>query len=293
MPRLTLEWEEGSLPADAAAGLEAGFATWSAAARAQAGVEPAALRSSVMPTFRERMQVFRGPDGERHMTRTGRVVNRFAPQPEDWDIEALAWSQANLCRYGGELYAQPDADGRLRAHAFYSTGEHQLNAIRAVDILHAHLPIRQRLRLRLYASVHDFVETRLSDLISVVKKMLPDAKAYEHELEGSFLPSLGLSPQIPPEVDAIDKRLVANEGPAVFPGTDAAFWRARTGGREPIPGIVVPDPRFVVRVPLSPTQRGGELGETIEMWSFPPLVARALIAEIRSTQETLARLEAA
>jgi hypothetical protein len=244
----------------------------------------------VIPTLAERLAEFAGPGGERHLTRTGRVVNRFAPSAQDWDIEALAWSQANLARYGGEMYAKPDESGHVVCAPFYSTAEHQINAMRAVDILHPGLKGKERARLRVYAGVHDFVEVRLSDLISQVKKLFPDYKDYEHFLERSFFEAGGVDPSIPAEVDAIDKRLVVNEGPSLFPATGESFWRDRSGGREPIPGIVVPNPEFVVRVRPSAEQLRAEpeIGDDVAFWSFPPLVASTLVRELNEARAELA-----
>lgn len=289
MPRHEAEWSVRDVPPEAEARLAAAIERAIEAELTKAGIPQIAVRREIVPSMNEHLERLRGPAGERHMTRTGRVVNRFAPGPEDWDLEALAWSQANLCRYGGELFARPDADGVLRTHAFYSTGEHQLHAARAVEILHGHLPAPVRARLRLYALVHDFVETRLSDIISVIKKMIRDAKIYELALEASLYGSIGLEPHLPAEVDAIDKRLVVNEGPVMFPGTDAAFWRERTNGRAAIPGLVIPDPRFVATVEIAPGQRRPGLGAEMSFWSFPPLVASALVDEIRGARAAMAR----
>lgn len=287
MPRMQIEWRSRGRTVDAE--IQKHIELCSAGWMRQLGVERPTI-GALSPTLQEHLERLRGPDGERHVTRTGRVVNRFAPKAEDWDLEALVWALASLVRYGGESYAAADADGAIRRHAVISTAEHLYNALKSVDILYPERSPLERAVLKFRAGTHDLVEVRVSDLISHVKAMFPDVKAYERYLDGSFYEGYGMPVDHPPEIDEIDKRLVVNEGPALFPGTDEAFWVKRTKGRAPIPGIVVPNPAFVVRVPVCEDQRRQfpELGQEIELWSFAPFVASALMAELRAALATIA-----
>ncbi|MBL0928692.1 MAG: hypothetical protein IBJ15_00995 [Alphaproteobacteria bacterium] len=284
MPRLTIDYEGAPLPvelSDALCAIVAGGDGGSSARRL--------VKASSGATLAEQIARFRGPDGERYVTRTGRIVNRFAPEPGDWDLETLVWSQANLSRYGGEYFAAPEADGLIRSALFYSTAEHELHAIRARRILFPDVdPVRGAL-LDFYLGTHDLVEVRVSDLITHIKALFPDFSEYEKLLESSFYGTFGLPGEMPAEVKTIDKRLVVNEGPALFPGTDLAFWHERTGGREAIPGLNVPDPAFCVDVDLSVAQTGASsrLGWPQRFWSYPPLVAIALMRELDAALDVL------
>jgi hypothetical protein len=289
MPKFQVEWASRGPAIDKEISKQVGFC--SAAWMRHYGIDKPLL-GSLSPTLGEHLEKLRGPEGERHVTRSGRIVNRFAPGPGDWDLESLVWAQASLVRYGGESYAPLGSDGKIERHAVISTAEHEYNALKAVDILYPDRSPLERARLKFRAGTHDLVKVRFSDLISTVKAMFPDVKAFEHYLEESFYATFGMEQASPPEIGSIDKRLVVNEGPALFPGTDEAFWTKRTKGCLPIPGIVVPNPAFVVRVPISEAQRSSfpELGAEIELWSFAPFVASALMAELR---EALAIIEAA
>jgi hypothetical protein len=242
----------------------------------------------------------RGPLGQAfvagqdmHIMATGRVVDRLNPQPDFWDIHRQAPAVSKLCRYGGEM---PDRDAEELGIPkgfqcmFFSVGEHQINV---GDTLRKLYPRRPELWVAGY--VHDLHEVLVSDLISPIKRAIkrasPEFAEFERRVDFSCGEHFGvqLSP-LPPEVDEVDKRMVASEGPVLFPMSSPEHWIRKCG--QPYEGIAVPNPRYIVRVRLSPEQAAVMGHEEATFTSYPPLVARDLVARVLDAQAAMRAMHA-
>ena len=82
-------------------------------------------------------------------TYTGKYINVFDPDPEMIDIEDIAHSLSNTCRWGGHC------------RKFYSVAQH---SVMVVDWL----PVSDS-KLRLAGLMHDATEAYLTDLSKPIK----------------------------------------------------------------------------------------------------------------------------
>lgn len=89
-------------------------------------------------------------------TRTGRKFYPLKPKHEDINIEDIAWSLSNICRYNGHC-------------KFYSVAEHSIYASQ-------YLPSKYALE----GLMHDAAEAYIGDITTPIKQLLPDVKKIEH-----------------------------------------------------------------------------------------------------------------
>lgn len=92
---------------------------------------------------------------------TGKAVNLLNPDPDTIHIEDIAWSLSNVCRWGGHIKRR------------WTVGAHSIFVAREVEPLGAKLP----------ALLHDATEAYLGDVITPLKKLLPNYK----DIENNFL----------------------------------------------------------------------------------------------------------
>ena len=102
-------------------------------------------------------------------TRKGNKVDVRNPQPEQFDIEDIAYALSNTCRFNGHC------------SGFYSVAEHSV-------------VVAQRLppNLRLAGLLHDATEAYLGDIPSPIKQFLPDYKAIEDRFEEAVIRAFDL-----------------------------------------------------------------------------------------------------
>lgn len=106
---------------------------------------------------------------------------------------------------------------------FYSVAEHSLFVSELCDF-------------KLAALLHDAAEAFVGDLPSPLKSLLPEYKRIETRIQGVIFDRFGLGKDIPPEVKATEKRVLAAEQAQIMPpGTTA--W-AQQEGIEPAPILV-------------------------------------------------------
>lgn len=89
-------------------------------------------------------------------TVTGRHFDLMQPEPEQVDIEDIAWGLSNLCRFAGQT------------PRFYSVAQH---SVLVSDYLH---PL-----FRLHGLLHDAAEAYLGDVMGPAKALLPDYQRLE------------------------------------------------------------------------------------------------------------------
>lgn len=134
------------------------------------------------------------------MTRNGDWIQTYPsggkfypldPRPEDIDIRDIAHALSNICRFGGHV------------REFYSVSQHSL-------LVSSHVPRQDRL----YGLLHDAAEAYLVDIPRPIKRsgylgeMLCDA---EKKIMDAIRLRFGLSGNVPPSVEALDRIVLATE----------------------------------------------------------------------------------
>lgn len=103
-------------------------------------------------------------------TRKGNKVDVQAPQPDQFDIEDIAYALSNTCRFNGHCAG------------FLSVAEHSVL-------------VSQRLpdNLKLAGLLHDASEAYLGDIPSPIKQFLPDYKKIETRFESAIWDKFGIT----------------------------------------------------------------------------------------------------
>ncbi len=96
-------------------------------------------------------------------TVSGKEFHFLDPKPEDIEIEDIAYSLANQCRFTGHV-------------PFYSVAEHSL-------LVSAQFADSGDKQLMLAALLHDASEAYLSDIASPIKQFLPEYTKMEDKLQ--------------------------------------------------------------------------------------------------------------
>ena len=110
------------------------------------------------------------------------------PRPEEVRVEDIAHSLSLQCRYSGHT----------KFH--YSVAQHSL-------LVAVCLPTE----LKLWGLMHDAAEAYLVDLPSPIKSMMPEYAVAEDNVLRAIAFRCGLTMPIPPEVKAIDRRILLDE----------------------------------------------------------------------------------
>lgn len=152
------------------------------------------------------------------ITLSGRRFNILKPNPEDIILSDIASSLARQARFNGHT------------RFFFSVGQHSCLGAQAA----AH-----DTKLAQWMLFHDATETYLGDLVSPVKKLLPDFEIIEARIQWAICKRFGLSFPPPKEVKAIDRRLLATEVRDLIT-RDLSSWAIQP--EEPFEFQVVPWP---------------------------------------------------
>lgn len=135
-------------------------------------------------------------------TVSGRFYDLLLPQDYDYDIEEIAHALSNLCRYTGHV------------NRFYSVAEHSVLVSRIVPVDFA-----------LCGLLHDASEAFLGDVSSPLKKLLPDYKRIEENVEKSIARYFGIPFPFPKEIHEADKRMYWQERQEIADnGIRDALW---------------------------------------------------------------------
>lgn len=118
----------------------------------------------------------------------GRRMFILDPNPSDIDIEDIATGLSNICRFGGQV------------KSFYSVAQHSLMVSRLVPS-----------ELALVGLLHDATEAYLGDIISPLKRQLPEYESIEFHWWAAVCTRFGLPLTMPPDVKKADIRALLTE----------------------------------------------------------------------------------
>lgn len=148
-------------------------------------------------------------------TISGRFFDILKPEEYDFDIDEIATSLANLCRYTGHV------------NRFYSVAEHSVCVSRLVPDSHA-----------LCGLLHDASEAYLGDVSSPLKKLLPEYKAIEERVEAAIARHFAIPFPYPEEVHKADKRMYWNERKSVADnGIKDELWHQELGAARKVNAV--------------------------------------------------------
>lgn len=148
----------------------------------------------------------------------GRLIDPFNPRPEDFDIETIAGSLANECRFTGNV------------RPFYSVAEHSIRVAQIVSPPN-----------KLWALLHDASEIVTGDIPSWLKHQPEFAglRRLERRIMDAVCARFGLPFEMPAEVHAADRRLMATEVRDLMRPVHPT-WAEYLRGVEPLPGHIEP-----------------------------------------------------
>jgi hypothetical protein len=127
-------------------------------------------------------------------TSSGKKFYPFNPSPDQIAVEDIATGLANTCRFAGQL---PE---------FYSVARHSIIVSNLVPAGFA-----------MDGLFHDSAEAYLGDLVSPVKKGLPEYKEIEIGVYSSIAEAVGLRKELPAEVKIWDQIVLEDEFSYFFP----------------------------------------------------------------------------
>ncbi len=133
------------------------------------------------------------------LTHTNTYVDLVNTDPQTIHIEDIAWGLSNVCRFSGHTNVP------------YTVAEH---SCRVADLLRArgYSP-----RAQLAGLLHDAAEAYLGDVATPLKRLLPDYKALEKNLESVIELRFQVQWTNRPEVKEADMLLLAAEAYALLP----------------------------------------------------------------------------
>jgi len=130
-------------------------------------------------------------------TVSGRFFDFHNPDRYVFDIEEIAHSLSNICRYGGH------------SERFYSVAEHSVHVSRVVHP-----------KLALCGLLHDASEAFVGDMPSPLKALCQSYRTIEDRVQAAIAASFNLPYPFPPEVHLADKMLYKAERQQIAPTPD-------------------------------------------------------------------------
>lgn len=149
-------------------------------------------------------------------TYSGLYLDILNPKPEDILLTDIAHHLSLLCRFNGAC------------SQFYSVAEHCLLASQYCDFIVP--PLLRNRELRAAALLHDAAEAYLGDLISPLKKVLPQFKVIEDRLQNVIYErfNICLSNKDRIELKKIDLTMLSIERRDLMP-QDGSQWESLEG----------------------------------------------------------------
>lgn len=126
--------------------------------------------------------------GNTILTNAGHYFFFDRPRDHSFPIEEIAHALSNLCRFTGHI------------RQFYSVAQHSV-------LVSFQVPPE----LAMCALMHDASEAYLGDVSSPLKRMLPDYKAIEVQVEEAIAHQYGLPYPMPVEIRTADMTLLITE----------------------------------------------------------------------------------
>jgi len=117
-------------------------------------------------------------------TGSGRFFDLLAPEEYDYDIDEIATSLSNICRYTGHVTT------------FYSVAEHSVLVSRLVPTSFA-----------LCGLLHDASEAFVGDVSSPLKRLLPEYIRIEDNIQSAISKHFDLPYPFPAQVHEADKKM--------------------------------------------------------------------------------------
>ena len=127
--------------------------------------------------------------GDRIQTYTGKRFYPFDPRPEEIDILDIAHALSMQCRFGGHI------------KQFYSVAEHSVNAC---DLLE---DPRERMR----ALLHDGSEAFIADMVTPVKRFMPEYKSLENIIQSAIDNKFGVEDVPYENIKKADLQMLSTE----------------------------------------------------------------------------------
>lgn len=147
----------------------------------------------------------------------GVFFDLLRPHEMKFDIEAIANSLSNICRYTGHV------------NRFYSVAEHCVLVSKAVPERYA-----------LEGLLHDASEAYVGDVSSPLKRLLPDYRKIEDNVQDALAKTFGLVYPFPKEIHDADKRLYWAERATIAPGPDKLWHQDLRASRKVTPAGMTP-----------------------------------------------------
>ena len=138
------------------------------------------------------------------MTASGKYYNFFEPQHYKFEIEAIAHSLSNQCRWTGNC------------KKFYSIAQHSVMVSEVVPEEHA-----------LAGLLHDGIESVMGDCSTTLKSLLPLYKELEYNAEKEMFKQFGISFPMSRDVKKADLILLATERRDLMPY--CGYWEMLEG----------------------------------------------------------------
>jgi hypothetical protein len=145
---------------------------------------------------------------------TGKLIDLISPTLDMVDIQDIAHALSMTCRYGGH------------AREFYSVAEHSVLASYQVQ------PEKKvggdGVSLSLGLLLHDAAEAYLGDVITPLKRMMPDYEALERKWLGVIAKKFELFEDCwsgwKTSIDLVDRVLLGHEVVALFHPVPEMYW---------------------------------------------------------------------
>lgn len=132
----------------------------------------------------------------------GNFFDLLKPEEYEYDIEEIATALSNICRYTGHV------------NSFYSVAEHSVLVSRLVPD-----------NLALVGLLHDSSEAFVGDVSSPLKKLLPEYKKIEEDIQQAICKHFELPYPFPEDVHKADKRMYWQERQTVADnGVKDTLW---------------------------------------------------------------------
>ena len=130
----------------------------------------------------------------------GDFFDILSPETSEYSIETIASALSMICRYTGHV------------DKFYSVAEHCVHVSYAITEKYA-----------LEGLLHDASEAFVGDVSSPLKKLLPNYKKIEENIQKDICSRFGLIYPLPEDVHKADKQLYWSERKMIAPAKDT-LW---------------------------------------------------------------------
>jgi len=118
----------------------------------------------------------------------GKKIYPFSPKPEDIEIEDIAWSLSNICRYNGHSFG------------FYSVAEHSVYVSENVPEKYA-----------MQGLFHDGAEAYIGDIATPIKQLFPNIKPVEEKLMKCICTKINIPYPFDESIKKIDSAMLTTE----------------------------------------------------------------------------------